>query len=107
MGPRQDGAAMTALLQRLERLSKAHPDWVLRLDGVDRTGEPFELLLFRGVSSSVTHPTAFDPDAAVLPDGVGIEAMTLLAAPLQPDHETVLLGPLEPDAFLLALNSRA
>ena len=60
------------LLARLEELSRSRPDRVLRLTGElpgDEGGlEPFELLIFRGFSSSVSHPTAFDPDQPALPE---------------------------------------
>ncbi|MFN9692567.1 MAG: hypothetical protein ACK550_02005 [Synechococcaceae cyanobacterium] len=43
--------------------------------------EPFELLIFRGLCCSVTHPTAFDPDRPLLPEGSQIMAAELLAGP--------------------------
>ena len=57
------------LVHAFEERTRQHPDRVVRLRGqVD--DEPFELLIFRGFSSSTTHPTSFDPDASVLPDKV-------------------------------------
>ena len=50
------------LVSQLEERSRSHGDRVLRLMGVVGA-EPFELLIFRGFSSSTTHPTRFDPDA--------------------------------------------
>ena len=59
---------VTALLAALEAISRDRADRVLRLRGSlppEAAGagasEPFELLIFRGFSSSVSHPTAFDP----------------------------------------------
>ena len=53
-------------LQVLESISRDHPDRVVRLEGSVRlesgSEEPLELLIFRGFSSCITHPTAFDPD---------------------------------------------
>ena len=117
---------IAALLAALESLSRAHPDRVLRLIGtlaaesLDPTAtaaassaatgghpplapplrEPFELLIFRGFSSLTTHPTAFDPDRAALPEGAVIEGAELLAAPLDPQGGVPLVGPLAAEVFL-------
>lgn len=100
------GAAVTPLVVQLETLSRERPDRVLRLTGslpsAEQPGllEPCELVLFRGFSSSTTHPTAFDPDQLVLPDGATLSAATLLAGPLNPACEQVLAGPAPPETFL-------
>ena len=62
--------------------------------------EPFELLIFRGFSSSVTHPTAFDPDQPALPESAYLTAAELLAGPLNPSDERRLAGPLPAETFL-------
>ncbi len=104
--------SIAACLAELEALSRAHPGRVLRLRGqlpVNGEGEPdaagegvdlFELLIFRGFSSSTTHPTAFDPDRPALPEAARIESAELLEGPLTPGAETVLAGPASVDAFL-------
>ena len=108
--------AVAILLAALEEISRGRPDRVLRLRGqlaVDADGmpvaaspggaeamDPFELLIFRGFSSSITHPTAFDPDRSALPEGARIEMAELLAGPLDPGKEERLAGPLPPEAFL-------
>ena len=104
-----------ALLVQLEQLSRNRPDRVLRLRGLvphmtqpamaaDPTAaaamEPFELLIFRGFSSSVTHPTDFDPDRPLLPEGSRIETAELLAGPLNPASEQLLAGPEPVQHFL-------
>ncbi len=89
---------IAALLARLEGISRDRPDRVLRLLGRlpadpanDRPEpEPFELLIFRGFSSSVTHPTAFDPDQPALPEGTRVETAELLEGPLRPGAERLL-----------------
>ncbi|MEB3185602.1 MAG: hypothetical protein VKM97_06930 [Cyanobacteriota bacterium] len=89
---------------RFETVSRDRPDRVLRLRGrVEIDGlapEPFELLIFRGFSSSTTHPTAFDPDQPVLGASLNIETAELLLGPLNPAAEQVLAGPAEPGLFL-------
>jgi hypothetical protein len=104
-----------ALLARLEQLSRQRPDRVLRLRGVlpapiepavaaspvAAAGmEPFELLIFRGFSSSTTHPTGFDPDQPLLPEGSQIEVAELLAGPLNPANASLLAGPESAEHFL-------
>lgn len=105
--------SVSALLAAFEEISRGRPDRVLRLRGhlaIDGQGmpvagagagrEPFELLIFRGFSSSVTHPTAFDPDRPALPEGAAIETAELLAGPLDPSREQRLAGPHTPESFL-------
>jgi hypothetical protein len=107
---------VSALLSALEELSRGRPDRVLRLrghlavdgegrpidapPGADLTLEPFELLIFRGFSSSVTHPTAFDPDRPALPAGARIATAELLVGPLDPQREQPLGRAEPPEVFL-------
>ena len=103
--------AVAAHLAALETISRDRPDRVLRLTGelpspeasalgADRPGEPFELLIFRGFSSSLSHPTGFDPDQPALPATAKIEAAELLAGPLNPSQEQRLAGPVAVAHFL-------
>lgn len=84
------------LLSRLEAISRERPDRVLRLRGLLPGGlstaesEPFEVVLYRGFSSSTTHPTDFDADQPVLPPEAVIDQVELLAGPLNPQAEQVL-----------------
>ena len=89
----------TALVQELEERTRLNPDRVVRLHGFV-LDEPFELLIFRGFSSSTTHPTAFDPDTSVLPEGIRLDWAELLQGPLNPAGETRLAGPLNPEDLL-------
>jgi hypothetical protein len=93
------------MLGALEVISREHPDRVLRLRGTlpadgDGAGEAFELLIFRGFSSSITHPTAFDPDQPALPGGAEITAAELLEGPLSPGAERLLAGPAAVERYL-------
>jgi hypothetical protein len=101
--------SVAALLAALETVSRERPDRVLRLigtlpapgeDPVPAGEEPFELLIFRGFSSSITHPTAFDPDQPALPESARITAAELLAGPLNPSDERRLAGPLPAETYL-------
>ena len=91
------------LVQQLEERSRLAPDRVVRLKGTV-FNEPFELLIFRGFSSSTTHPTAFDPDASVLPEGTSLDQAELLQGPLSPGQEVVLAGPMPPNDLLAQAN---
>jgi hypothetical protein len=94
-------APIAALLAALETLSRERPDRVLRLEGHLPGGELFELLIYRGFSSSITHPTAFDPDQPALAEGSAIARAILLEGPLKPGHEVQLAGPAPVETFLL------
>ena len=87
-----------SLLSALEAISRDRPDRVLRLRGkvqsADHAVEPLEVLIFRGFSSCTTHPTDFDPDRTVLPDGAMVETAELLRGPINPQQEERLSGPL-------------
>ena len=96
---------VAALLADLEAISRSRSDRVLRLRGalpaeIGAGWEPFELLIFRGFSSSVSHPTAFDPDQPALAESAQITAAELLQGPLNPAQETLLAGPVAVEAFL-------
>ena len=96
-------SSVASLLAQFEAISRSRPDRVLRLTGHlpgDRGDEVFELLIFRGFSSSVSHPTAFDPDQPALPPEARIERAELLQGPLNPAAEQVLAGPMAPELLL-------
>jgi hypothetical protein len=57
-------------------------------------------LIFRGFSSSVSHPTDFDPDQPALPEAARIVSAELLQGPLDPAQEHQLAGPAPVEAFL-------
>ena len=92
-----------ALVRALEERTRFQPQRVVRLRG-QVVDEPFELLIFRGFSSSTTHPTAFDPDASVLPEGTSLDQAELLQGPLSPGQEVVLAGPMPPNDLLAQAN---
>ena len=95
-----------SLLPALEAISRDRPNRVLRLRGTvqssEGTEEALEVLIFRGFSSCTTHPTDFDPDQSVLPDGAALESAELLRGPLNPQQEERLLGPLPPEQWIEA-----
>ena len=90
-------------LAALEAISRGFSDRLLQLRGQlpgPEGPEPFELLIYRGISSSLTHPTAFDPDQPALPDGAVVDDATLLRATLRPGAPEPLAGPAPLEQFL-------
>ena len=94
-----DAMSDQMLIEALEQRSRQYPDRVVRLRGV-LDDQPFELLIFRGFSSSTTHPTDFDPDSTVLPDGIRLNSADLLKGPLKLVDTDLIAGPMEPAALL-------
>ncbi len=92
------------LLPSLEAISRDRPDRVLRLRGTvpsaEGAQEALEVLIFRGFSSCTTHPTDFDPDRTVLPDGATLETAEVLRGPLNLQEEERLIGPLPPEQLI-------
>lgn len=68
----------------LEQYTKTHPQEVL-LVRVEIEGEADEILIFKGFSSSVMRPTAYDPDVPVLPETAKILGIDRLRSPYIPD----------------------
>jgi len=68
---------------QLERYSQKHPQEVLRVRALV-AGEPDEILIFRGFSSSLMRPTARDPELPMLPESAQILSIDRLVAPYSP-----------------------
>jgi hypothetical protein len=71
--------------ERLENYSRSHPQEVLRLTVRDQQGEA-ELLIYKGFTSSLTRPTAFDPDVPMLDPTAEILWIDRIQAPYQPQN---------------------
>lgn len=81
---------MTASIEkRLEQYTIAYPEEVLLITArID--GEPDEIMIFRGFSSSLMRATSFDPDIPVLPDTAELVTVDRLAGPYNPDSPQYL-----------------
>jgi hypothetical protein len=79
----------TAIGLRLEQYSLKHPQEVLLVD-VEIDGEPDQVAIFKGFSSSLMCPTAFDPDVPVLPEGVNVKQIARLQSPYNPNSPRYL-----------------
>lgn len=74
---------MASLERRLEQYTLKRPQEVL-LVTVAIAGETDQVMIFKGFSSSLMRPTAFDPDVPVLPDDAEIVAIDRLQGPYNP-----------------------
>jgi hypothetical protein len=70
--------------KRLEQYTVKRPQEVL-LVTVEIDGERDEVAIFKGFSSSLMRPTAFDPDVPVIPEQANIISIDRLKAPFNPD----------------------
>lgn len=68
---------------RLEQYTLKRPQEVL-LVTMEVDGEADQIAIFKGFSSSLMRPTAFDPDIPVLPETAVIIAIDRLQSPFTP-----------------------
>ena len=71
------------LATRLERYTLQHPKEVLMVHATIED-EPDQIVIFRGFSSSLMRPTAFDPEVPVLPESAAISHIDRMEGPYQP-----------------------
>jgi hypothetical protein len=90
--------------KRLEQYTLTHPKEVL-LVKADIEGEPDEISIFKGFSSSLMRPTAFDPDVPVLPEGAVIHSIDRLLSPYNPSQPHFIQQNLSWAEFLVLLES--
>lgn len=70
--------------QRLEAYTNKRPQEVL-LVAVNIAGESDQVTVFKGFSSSLMRPTAFDPDVPVIPNDATIISIDRIASPYNPE----------------------
>ena len=70
---------------RLEQYTLKRPQEVL-LVSAEIAGEPDEIMIFKGFSSSLMRSTAYDPDVSMLPEAAKIVAIDRLVAPYRPEQ---------------------
>lgn len=68
---------------RLEQYTIKNPKEVLLVTAKVGTDED-QVAIFKGFSSSLMHPTAFDPDVPVLPADADIQSIDRLQGPYNP-----------------------
>ncbi len=75
--------AMSSVSETLENYSRQHPQEVL-LVSLQIDDQTDEIMIFKGFSSSLMHPTAYDPDVSVIPAHSEVHHISVLKAPYQP-----------------------
>ena len=80
---------MNSIGHRLEQYTIKRPQEVLMVHA-EIDGEPDEITVFKGFSSSLVRPTAFDPEVPVLPEGAKIIAIDRLKSPYSPQSPIYL-----------------
>lgn len=76
-------------IQQLERYTLRFPQEVLLVQA-EVDGVADEVMVFKGFSSSLVNPTAFDPDVPVLPETAVIVAIDRLQGPYNPQSPRYL-----------------
>ncbi|QKQ73521.1 hypothetical protein [Nostoc sp. TCL240-02] len=75
---------MNSIGKRLEQYTAKRPQEVLIVT-VEIADEQDTIAIFKGFSSSLMRPTAFDADVPVLPDGSNILNIDRVASPYNPE----------------------
>ena len=81
------------LIKSLEKISSEIPDRILKLQGFilkENHQEQLEILIFRGYSSSTTHPIEIDSEKKVITLSYTITNFKLYKAPLTETEENFI-----------------
>ena len=91
-----------SLSARLEQYTLKHPQEVLIVHA-EIEGESDQIVIFRGFSSSLMRPTAFDPEVPVLADTAVVNYIDRLQGPYRPASPQYLERNIDLDTFLSRL----
>jgi hypothetical protein len=89
---------MDSVGKRLEKYSAIAPQEVLIVT-VETDGVSDRIAVFKGFSSSLTRPTAFDPEIPVIPDTARIVAIDRVASPYNPQSPQYIQQGITWEAF--------
>ena len=81
------------LINNLEKISSDIPDRILKLEGFipkENKKEQLEIIIFRGFSSSTTHPIEIDSEKKVITLSYTITNFKLYKAPLKETEENFI-----------------
>ena len=87
------------LINSLEKISSEIPDRILKLEGFIQK-EQLEIIIFRGFSSSTTHPIEIDSEKKVIALNYIIKNFKLYKAPLTESGENFIRENENSDFFL-------
>ena len=101
--PASQKMAKIDLINNLEKISSEIPDRILKLEGFilkENQKEQLEILIFRGYSSSTTHPIEIDSEKKVITLSYTITNFKLYKAPLTETEGNFLKENQNSDFFL-------
>ena len=101
--PASQKMAKIDLINSLEKISSEMPYRILKLEGYilkENQKEQLEILIFRGYSSSTTHPIEIDSEKKVITLSYTITNFKLYKAPLTETEENFLIENQNSDFFL-------
>ena len=81
------------LINNLEKISSEIPDRILKIEGIiqkENQKEQLEIIIFRGFSSSTTHPIEIDSEKKVITLSYTISNFKLYKAPLTETEENFI-----------------
>ena len=81
------------LINNLEKISSEIPNMILKLEGFllkENQKEQLEILIFRGYSSSTTHPIEIDSEKKVIANAYIITNFKLYKAPFNATEENFI-----------------
>ena len=91
--PASQKMAKTDLINSLEKISSEKPNRILKIEGFILNGnqkEQLEIIIFRGYSSSTTHPIEIDSEKKVIAFTYIITKFKLYKAPLAETEENFI-----------------
>ena len=91
------------VISKLEKISSAIPNRILKLEGFilkENNKEQLEILIFKGFSSSTTHPIEIDLEKKVITFSYVITNFKLYKAPLKETEDNFLRENQNPVFFL-------
>ena len=91
--PASQKMAKIDLIKSLEKISSEIPDRILKLEGFilkENQKEQLEIIIFRGYSSSTTHPIEIDSEKKVITLSYTIKNFKLFKAPLTENEENFI-----------------
>ena len=101
--PASQKMAKIDLINILEKISSEIPDRILKLEGFilkKNQKEQLEIIIFRGYSSSTTHPIEIDSEKKVIKLSYTITNFKLYKAPLTGAEENFIRENQDSDFFL-------
>jgi hypothetical protein len=92
------------LITRLEHYTEKFPQEVL-IVSAEVDGEADQVVVFRGFSSSLSRPTAYDPEVPILPPEAVIHSVDRLKGPYKPQAPDYIERDIAIAAFLEKLSA--